>query len=90
MIRYLIYFGLGYLAYKLLRSWIIGKTSPRADIPQGTGGQIEDVMVKDPYCQVYFPKREGIRAVVDGEELYFCSRECRDKFLASPPSKEKR
>jgi YHS domain-containing protein len=46
-------------------------------------GQIDDIMVKDPFCDVYFPKREGIHLNINGEDLYFCSTECRDKFIAS-------
>jgi YHS domain-containing protein len=45
--------------------------------------EIDDVMVKDPYCEVYFPKRKGIQLKVKGEDLYFCSPECRDKFIES-------
>jgi YHS domain-containing protein len=43
-------------------------------------GHIEDVMVKDPVCQVYFPKREGIRWRHGAKTIYFCSLECLEKF----------
>lgn len=44
--------------------------------------RIDDVMVKDPYCQVFFPKRDGLHVQVSGQDLFFCSADCRDKFLA--------
>jgi YHS domain-containing protein len=49
----------------------------------GASGQpgIDDIMVKDPFCKVYFPQRQGIRATIHGVEYYFCSKECRDKFI---------
>ncbi|MBU1163547.1 MAG: hypothetical protein KKA75_05285 [Proteobacteria bacterium] len=40
-------------------------------------------MIKDPFCETYFPKRNGVHLLVDGKDLYFCSTECRDKFIAS-------
>jgi len=65
---------------------------PRAMPPKGgmdggddsdnhSSGQLEDEMVKDPYCNVYFPKRTGIHLGFEGKDLYFCSKECRDKFI---------
>jgi YHS domain-containing protein len=48
-----------------------------------TAGEIEDDLVKDPFCEVYFSKRDGVHLKVDGEDLHFCSPECRDKFIAS-------
>ena len=37
-------------------------------------------MDKDPYCGVYFTRRDGVDLKIDGQDLYFCSQECRDKF----------
>jgi YHS domain-containing protein len=44
--------------------------------------EIDDVMVKDPFCNVYFARKEGIHLKFNGEDLYFCSTECRDKYIA--------
>jgi hypothetical protein len=48
-------------------------------------GRIDDVMVKDPQCGAYFPRRDGIALKSAGGGLLFCSRECRDKYLAAHP-----
>lgn len=82
MIRILILLGIGYLAYKTARSWILQNMSNQTILGKGVG-EIDDVMVKDPYCEVYFPKRNGIHLKVDGKDLYFCSTECRDQYIAS-------
>ena len=47
----------------------------------GVAGEIDDVMVQDPFCKVYFPKRDAHRLRYDGTELYFCSEECKNKFI---------
>jgi YHS domain-containing protein len=52
-----------------------------------TAAEIDDVMIKDPFCNVYFPKRDGVRLNLDGKDLYFCSAECRDKFMAAHSKK---
>ncbi|OQY59844.1 MAG: hypothetical protein B6245_04575 [Desulfobacteraceae bacterium 4572_88] len=80
MIRLLIFFGLIYFGYRMVKTWIIRNIAV-------SGGQarneIDDVMIKDPVCEVYFPKRDGVHLSVDGQDVYFCSEECRDKFMES-------
>jgi YHS domain-containing protein len=48
----------------------------------GSGKELDDIMFQDPYCEVYFPKQSGYHVKNEGEDLYFCSKECRDKFMA--------
>jgi YHS domain-containing protein len=38
-------------------------------------------MVKDETCNTYLPREEAILEKVEGKEYYFCSQECRKKFL---------
>ena len=83
--RLLIFIAIIYIVYKVLKSWML-KHLPAAGGPPDSDrapAEIDDVMVKDPYCEVYFPKRKGIQLKVKGEDLYFCSPECRDKFIES-------
>lgn len=81
MIRILILVGLGYLAYRFLKSWMFpSRLSPRGVAPQ-SAGQIDDIMVKDPFCETYFPKRDGVHLKLGGKDLYFCSTNCRDQYL---------
>jgi len=80
--KLLILFLLAYLGYRGLKSWMMQNMPSDKSVSGGTSGAIDDVMVKDPYCEVYFPKRSGVRLQHQGEELFFCSPDCRDKFLA--------
>jgi len=79
--RLLILLGLFYLSYKVLKSWILKETSPREATFGKKRGEIDDVMVKDPYCEIYFAKRDGVHLTIDGKDVYFCSNECKEKFL---------
>jgi len=80
MIKILLYILLIYIVYKVFRS-LIAPSGSSAMRGRGETGSSDDIMIKDPVCEVYFPKKDGIYLNVDGKEIYFCSKECRDKFL---------
>jgi len=80
--RLLILFALVYLAYRALKSWMLQDTSsPKTVVDRGIK-EIDDIMVKDPFCNVYFARKKGVHLKFDGEDLYFCSPECKDQFVA--------
>ncbi len=82
MLRLLIIVALVYLLYRVFTRWMLGR-SPLSGrtVDRRDAGAIDDVMVKDPQCEVYFPKRKAVQARIDGRDLFFCSIECRDRFL---------
>lgn len=79
--KFLIFLVLAYFGYRLLKSWAKKYLGLHIHTTSGRNSEIDDVMVKDPFCQVYFPKRQGIHLFIKGEDLYFCSQNCRDRFL---------
>ncbi len=79
--RLLILIGLIYIAYRALKSWAGQKTVATGSVRSQATGGIDDVMVKDPVCEVYFPQRNGIHLKHEGEDLYFCSAACKDDFI---------
>jgi len=82
IVRLLALIGVVYLVAKGTRLWLsAARAGRRVASNGGEPSRIDDVMVKDPYCQVYFPKRDALRVHFQGEDLYFCSEACRDKFL---------
>lgn len=50
---------------------------------------VDDIMIKDPFCETYFPKRDGVHLHFEGEDLIFCSAQCRDGFLSEKKDKRK-
>jgi YHS domain-containing protein len=69
-----------YLTYRAVKSWLLR----HLQVPGQSGPhdpRIDDVMVKDPVCGVYFPKREGVALHHKGQVITFCSEACRDRFL---------
>jgi uncharacterized protein len=47
-----------------------------------TSAHVDDVMIQDPVCGVYFPQNRAVVLNTDSQTLYFCSAECRDRYLA--------
>ena len=71
--RLLILLGIVYLCYRFLKSWMLKDQSSQKTVLSKKAGEIDDVMVKDPYCEIYFPKKDGVHLKIDGKDLYFCS-----------------
>lgn len=82
MIRFLLLIAVIYLLYRGRKAWLDFKRSYRQTVDgSGEPARIDDVMVQDPWCQVYFPKKDGLHVRHKGEDLYFCSQECKDKYF---------
>ena len=83
--RFLFLCLLIYLGYRMVKGIMApGPGRPPTGPDERTGedfAPIDDIMVKDPYCDTYFPKRNGVKAVVEGETHFFCSDKCRDAYL---------
>ena len=86
MFRLLIFAGLIYFCYRFLKSWKLKNTQRKTGFGK-TDNVVDDIMIKDPFCEAYFPTRNGVHLLFDGKDLYFCSRECRDRFIASSKKK---
>ena len=88
MIRFIILAIVGYVVYRALRSWMYPK-APSSESVAGKGArEIDDVMVQDPYCEAYFPKRRAVHLNFEGQDLQFCSTRCKDEFLAAKLEKK--
>jgi len=82
MIKLLIIVAVGYLFYRSIRSWMLRDNTSLKKGSGKTAGEIDDVMIKDPFCQAYFPRRNAVHLNFHGSDLYFCSEACRDKYIA--------
>ena len=60
--------------------------SKKKNPDKGRGGEslpAQDILVEDPVCKVCVPKKQALTLQDNNKTIYFCSTECRDKFLAS-------
>lgn len=77
MVRFLITIALAYIFYRLFRN--LFKPNIKVSRQQDPQAVISE-MVQDPYCKTYIPRNEAYRAVLGGREVFFCSKECAEKF----------
>lgn len=72
-----------YLFYRLLA----GGRKISAPKPSGTrNGQApiaSDVLVEDPVCHTYIPRKQAIELGSGKETIFFCSQKCKKKFIES-------
>ena len=76
LIKLLIIAGIIYLLYSLVKK-VLGTTSK---IDQRKPNGVIDEMVQDPQCNTYVPRRQAKRKSIGGQEHFFCSNECAEKF----------
>jgi YHS domain-containing protein len=88
MIRFLILVVVGYVLYRSLKSWMFPAASSSRSVSSKTTTEIDDVMIKDPFCEAYFPKRNGVHLNFGGKDLYFCCNQCKDKYLVAHSEKK--
>jgi YHS domain-containing protein len=88
MIRFIILALVGYVVYRAVKTWMFQDPSSSESVTGKKAGEIDDTMIKDPYCEAYFPKRNAVNLKFNGEDLQFCSTQCKDKFLASHTEKK--
>ncbi|ETR69953.1 MAG: TRASH domain-containing protein [Candidatus Magnetoglobus multicellularis str. Araruama] len=84
ILRLIILWAIVYFGYRAIKTIMFGAiTHQHRDHLQKPGNQnVIDVMIQDPVCGVYFPKKEGVRATNSkGQEIFFCSETCKKKFL---------
>ena len=76
MLRLVIYAIIIFLVYKMAKSFLVIVKKIDRSPP---GGAIDE-LVQDPMCKTYIPPRGAIRKVVRGQEHFFCSKECAEKY----------
>jgi len=79
-LRIILYVLLAYIIYKSIRFY--QKLSQKCHFPPKSK-QTSGLMVKDAVCNTYLPQEDAIKEIMEGKEYFFCSKECRQKFLES-------
>jgi YHS domain-containing protein len=69
------------LGYLIVYAVFPKRRTPRAR-GRPTPTAVTEEMVRDPVCHVYVPRADAIRRKIQGQEHFFCSPGCLDKFLA--------
>jgi len=86
MFRLLLGLALGYIGYVIIKH--VARSLglwPQAPRPLEKDRE-PDVLVQDPVCKTFIPRREALRAEKGGATYFFCSEGCLKRFLSSDKS----
>jgi len=82
LIRILLLFVLGYVAWRALKGMITPGGQAGAGGDESASPAMDADMVQDPRCGVYVTREEAVRAEIDGRQVFFCSRKCKEDYIA--------
>jgi len=85
MLKFLILVVVGYVFYRALKSMMIGSGGASSTGKQPGPTDVDDVLVQDPVCKTYVAQHNSIHIRRNGREIYFCSEECRDRYIEEHP-----
>ena len=83
LIRFLIFFIVGYVIYKIIKSIQRGKPFVVQNDKNKTTAALGEELVEDIYCHTYIPISQACKKEIAGKEHYFCSKECSEKYKIS-------
>jgi len=81
LVRPILWLVFGFLAYTLFKALRQMLLKPPSKPPEKTARGEE--MMRDPVCGTYVPRNDAIQARIGGEDCFFCSTECRDKYRSN-------
>jgi len=76
--RLIFYAFIGYLIYLVLRFLFPAQRKAQRNRPPR---ELSGIIVKDEMCNTYLPEENALAEKLDGRVYYFCSKECRERFL---------
>jgi len=69
-----------YVCYRQIKKMFSVQVRHSQAEPKNQQG-VDDVLVQDPVCGVYFQKSSGVASKIDGERKLFCSEKCKDNYI---------
>ena len=79
LVRLLLWLIVGFLAYTVFQ--FIKQALLKPPAPPAEKTALGEEMVADPECGTYVPRNDAIKSQHKGTTHYFCSTDCRDKYL---------
>jgi len=73
-LRILIWLIFGYIAYRIVKSFLVAKSASAVKPPKDTEA------FQDPVCGVYVSPDDATIGRLEGEKVYFCSLGCLEKY----------
>lgn len=88
MFQLLVLAAVVYVLYRWLRCGAAPLRRDRTEARPPAPGPVEE-MVQDPVCGTWVPLSQALAMAAGKETVYFCSSECRDKYLHGTSNRDK-
>ena len=79
LVRLLLWLIVGFLIYTAFQA--VKQAILKPPTPPAEKTSRGEEMIQDPECGTYVPRNDAVKAQVKGKTQYFCSNDCRDKYL---------
>ena len=75
---------LGYVGYRMFKRILLveNKSNETRLSQRKNHPPQEELMVKEPNCQVFVPVSSAYTKVIHGKEEHFCGKTCADEFMS--------
>jgi uncharacterized protein len=83
------FFSMIFLVWLVRRLVTMFIKNSRTNQAEGRSAENSNHMVKDPVCGMYLDSRLAVRLEQKQEQFYFCSEDCKKKYLDQPSSASK-
>ncbi|MBW1719799.1 MAG: YHS domain-containing protein [Deltaproteobacteria bacterium] len=84
MVRFILFSAFFLILYYVIKGFLKSLKSRKVlktgSKQAGKQPPIIDVLVQDPVCGVYCPKKDALTLNWQGKTYYFCSDKCRNEF----------
>lgn len=84
MIKLLLLVLLGFVLYAFFLSLVRPSTLRKPDNGSGRGPENKQIsgetMVEDPVCGTFIPVNDAVKGRIQGQDHYFCSKDCLEEF----------
>ena len=81
LIRFIIFFVLIYLFYKIVQSFRQAKSARMNNGQFKSTSAAREDLVEDPACHTYVPLSQAYKKEIAGKNYYFCSKECGEGYI---------
>lgn len=71
-----------YVGYKIVKMFQRQKSQDVKAFPSDASQVKGEDLMQDPFCKTYVPKSQAYVKEIEGQEQYFCSQECCEKYLS--------
>ena len=80
IVRFILTLAIIYLAYRLGKYIVQLSDKNRQRVSRSHGEIASEDLIKDPQCGTYVPQSSAVKSTIGGEDFYFCSETCRDRY----------